>query len=83
MCELLACLGHANNGKQDISIIPLARTAAAVALVLCGERASAILVKIETEEFDPMLVRHVQAIRDEATRLQNEENAIQSTNSDK
>lgn len=72
MCELLACLGHAD-GAQEISIVPMATTAAAVALVLCGERASAILDKVETEEFDAVLVRHVQAIRDEATRLQKEE----------
>ena len=72
MCELLACLGHADC-EQEISIIPMAMTAAAVALVLCGERASAILDQIEPEEFDPMLVRYAQAIRDEATRLRKEE----------
>jgi hypothetical protein len=74
MCELLACLGHATrDGGQEISIIPMATTAAAMALVLCGERASVILDQVETEDFDPMLMQHAQAIRDEATRLRKEE----------
>jgi hypothetical protein len=75
MCQLVACLGHATRlGGQEICIIPMATTAAAVALVLCGERASVILDQVETEDFDPMLVQHAKAIRDEATRLRKEEN---------
>jgi hypothetical protein len=80
MCELLACLGHAaaddDDGEQEISIIPMATTAAAIALVLCGERASAILDRVKPDEFDPMLVRHAQAIQEEATRLRKEHKAI-------
>jgi hypothetical protein len=81
MCELLACLGHAAaaaaaDGEQEISIIPMATTAAAIALVLCGERASAILDQVKPDEFDPMLVRYAQAIREEATRLRKEHKAI-------
>lgn len=82
MCELLACLGHAaddDDGEQEISIIPMATTAAAIALVLSGERASAILELVKPDEFDPMLVRYAQAIREEATRLRKEHKAIQST----
>jgi hypothetical protein len=74
MCELLACLGHATrDGGQEISIIPMATTAAAIALVLCGERASVILDQVETEDFEPMLIQHAKAIREEATRLRKEE----------
>ena len=80
MSNLLACLGRANQAGMEecTSFEKVAVTTAAVALIVCGDRAAAVLDYLDenANHYEPTLVQHVGSIRKEALRLQEANNAI-------
>jgi len=72
MSHVLACLGRAGDSGSVVGLEKVGVTAAAMALIVCGEGAVAVLEKIDenADKYETKLVLQVSSIREEALQLQ-------------